>query len=282
MSQGGSYVEVFSAQGRDPVSKWRLTGTGIRKIFDKDVKSYVYVLEGESATTKMSIPKDEKQSLFLIQKYLILQIMVPLGHSFSFELGVVDMGNNKRRIFLSSSNRELTVTPLHARFPLSMLRLGVWLNLCLDLNSLVGETFKGHTFKSIESLTISANCHLRKMFTMKTQPADTTNDDEIYGCDSPNSGDVEPIPKGMQFTTSPHHTQVCTVLMLLPWKHELILRWNFIEEVYMCIIKSQFGDMPNLATSLQLLTLFSGYYIQYTYPPYRLSLPILYESRVPA
>lgn len=173
------------------------------------MKSYVYVLEGQSTTTKMSIPKDEKQPLFLIQKYLVLQILVPLGHSFSLELGITDLGNNKRRIFLSSSHRDITVTPLHARFPLSILRLGEWLNLCLDLNSLVGETFKEHTFKSIDSMTLSANCHLRKIFTMKTQPPDTTNDDEIYGCNgSTNAGGTEPIPKGMQFTATNHQTQV--------------------------------------------------------------------------
>ncbi|XP_032221977.2 protein CFAP20DC isoform X1 [Nematostella vectensis] len=216
--QGGPFVEVFSAQGRDPVSKWRLCGNAstAKKIFDRDVKSYVFILEGESTTTKMSIPKDEKQSLFLIQKYLILQLFVPLGHSFSFELGITDMGNNKRRIFMSSSHREVTVTPLHARFPLSILRLGVWLNLCLDLNSLVGETFKGQAFKVLESLTVSANCHLRKIFTMKTQPPDTTDDDNLYGSHT-NSGEVEAIPKAMQFTTIPdlqHYTQVINITKL--------------------------------------------------------------------
>lgn len=211
-------MEVFSAQGKDPVAKWRLSGSqsAFKKIFDKDVKSYVYVLEGESITTKMSIPKDEKQSLFLIQKYLILQILVPLGHSFSLELGITDLGNNKRRIFLSSSHRDITVTPLHARFPLSILRLGEWLNLCLDLNSLVSETFKEHsTFKSIDSLTLSANCHLRKIFTMKNQPLDTTDDDDIYGCNvSTNGGHTEPIPKSMQFTSTKHQTQVINLLKL--------------------------------------------------------------------
>ena len=52
-----------------------------------------------------------------------------------------------------------------------------WLNLCFDLVSLVGDTWKGQTFKSIESICISANCKLRRMFTMKSQPPDTTEDD---------------------------------------------------------------------------------------------------------
>lgn len=206
-------MEVFSAQGRDPVAKWRLTGSASakNKVYDKDVKSFVYILEGETATTKMSLPRDEKQSLWLIQRYLVLQLHVPLGHSFSLEFGVTDTGNNKRRILLSSNHRDITITQLHARFPLNILRLGIWLNLCLDLQSLVGETFKGQSFKALENLTISASCRLRKIFTMKSQPFDTTGDDEIYNCGNTNSGELENIPKSLQLSTSPdlqHHTQV--------------------------------------------------------------------------
>lgn len=206
-------MEVFSAQGRDPVAKWRLTGSASakNKVYDKDVKSFVYILEGETTTTKMSLPKDEKQPLWLIQRYLVLQLHVPLGHSFSLEFGVTDTGNNKRRILLSSNHRDITITQLHARFPLNILRLGIWLNLCLDLQSLVGETFKGQSFKALENLTISASCRLRKIFTMKLQPFDTTDDDEIYNCENTNSGELENIPKSLQLSTSPdlqHHTQV--------------------------------------------------------------------------
>ena len=206
-------MEVFSAQGRDPVAKWRLTGSASmkNKVYDKDVKSFVYILEGETTTTKMSLPKDEKQSLWLIQRYLVLQLYVPLGHSFSLEFGVTDTGNNKRRILLSSNHRDITITQLHARFPLNILRVGIWLNLCLDLQSLVGETFKGQSFKALENLTISASCRLRKIFTMKLQPFDTTDDDEIYNCDNTNSGELENIPKSLQLSTSPdiqYHTQV--------------------------------------------------------------------------
>ncbi len=52
-----------------------------------------------------------------------------------------------------------------------------WLNLCVDLLSLVGETWAGETYKSIESVCVSANCRLRRLFTMKAQPADSTDDE---------------------------------------------------------------------------------------------------------
>ena len=55
-----------------------------------------------------------------------------------------------------------------------------WLNLCFDMVSLVGETWRGQTFKALESISISANCRLRKIFTMKIQPPDTVGDDGKY------------------------------------------------------------------------------------------------------
>ena len=206
-------MEIFSAQGRDPLSKWRLHGSGaaIRKVYDKDVKSYVYYLEGEPTTTKITLPKDDKLSLSLIQRYLVLQLYVPLGHSFSLEFGISDVHNSKRRISLSSNLREITINPLHARFPLSILRLGVWLDLCLDLISLVEEAFKGQSFRAVESLTISANCRLRRIFTMKAQPPDTTDDDEIYGCGNTNDGELEDLPRNFQLSAAAevqHQTQV--------------------------------------------------------------------------
>ena len=218
--QGGPYVEVFSVQGRETVAKWRLSGSASakNKVYDKDVKSFVYILEGETTTTKMSLPKDEKQSLGLLQRFLVLQLYVPLGHSFSLEFGITDSGNNKRRILLSSNHRDVTITQLHARFPLNILRLGVWLNLCMDLQSIVGETFKGQSFKALENLTISASCRLRKIFTMKLQPYDTTDDDEIYCCESTNCGELDNIPKALQLSTSPdvqYYTQVSLTFLFV-------------------------------------------------------------------
>ena len=58
-SQGGPHVEVFSAQGRDPVARWKLSGT-IKKEYDRQVKGYVYVMEGGSSTTRMQLPRNER------------------------------------------------------------------------------------------------------------------------------------------------------------------------------------------------------------------------------
>ncbi|KAK3579069.1 hypothetical protein CHS0354_029929 [Potamilus streckersoni] len=209
--QGGVSFEVFSPQGKDPAVLWKVTGN-VKKVYDRDVKSYVYALEGSPATNKMQLPKDSRQSLTLIQRYLIIQIYIPKGSDFSMELGVTDMGNNKRRLCFSSAQKDTQITPLHARIPLTVLKRGMWLNLCLDMVSMVGETWNGQTYKAIEGVNLSANCKVRKIFTMKVQPPDTAGDEELYGCAPSNIGELEPVPQKFQFATDVQHiTQLLTV-----------------------------------------------------------------------
>ncbi|EAW65386.1 FLJ42117 protein, isoform CRA_d [Homo sapiens] len=122
--QGGAFVEIFSAQGKNPGAKWKILGSPsvIWKEFDKEVKSFVFVLEGSSQTNKIQLPKENKQSLGLIQRFLVLQIYVPLGQDFSTELLITDLGNIKRRLYLSTVHKELSSTPLHAKIPLFMIK----------------------------------------------------------------------------------------------------------------------------------------------------------------
>lgn len=56
-------MDVFSAQGRDPASQWKLTGS-VKKEFDKLVRGYVYTMEGgaSTTTTRMQLPKSDKSS----------------------------------------------------------------------------------------------------------------------------------------------------------------------------------------------------------------------------
>ena len=57
----------------------------ISQLFDKTIKSYVYLLEG-GPSSKMLIPKDEKTGLSLIQPFVVVQISVPLGVGFNVEI----------------------------------------------------------------------------------------------------------------------------------------------------------------------------------------------------
>uniref|UniRef100_A0A7N9D3D0 CFAP20 domain containing n=1 Tax=Macaca fascicularis TaxID=9541 RepID=A0A7N9D3D0_MACFA len=148
--------------------------------FDKEVKSFVFVLEGSSQTNKIQLPKENKQILGLIQRFLVLQIYVPLGQDFSTELLITDLGNIKRRLYLSTVHKELSSTPLHAKIPLFMIKRKIWCNLCIDLVAFTSEIFKGAVFQSLDGIVVSANCKLRKIFTLKSKPQDTADKDDQF------------------------------------------------------------------------------------------------------
>ncbi|XP_053809679.1 protein CFAP20DC isoform X7 [Vidua chalybeata] len=177
--QGGQFVEIFSAQGKNPGAKWKIFGnpSAISKEYDKELKGFVFVLEGNSLINKMKLPRETKQTLGLVQQFLTLQIFVPLGKDFSTELLITDFDNIKRRLYLSTVHKELSVTPLHAKIPLFMIKRKIWCNMCIDLVTFTYEIFRGALFRSLDGIIISANCKLRKVFTLKFKPQNTAEED---------------------------------------------------------------------------------------------------------
>ncbi|XP_036595340.1 protein CFAP20DC [Trichosurus vulpecula] len=215
--QGGPFVEIFSAQGKNPGAKWKIFGSPsvIWKEFDKEVKSFVFVLEGSSQTNKIQLPKENKQILGLIQRFLVLQIYVPLGQDFSTELLITDLGNIKRRLYLSTVHKELSATPLHAKIPLFMIKRKIWCNLCIDLAAFTRDIFKGAVFQSLDRIIVSANCKLRKIFTLKSRPQDTADRDDVYGAPFTTDEPTDIIPRSCQLTTDvPQVTQLLNMTKL--------------------------------------------------------------------
>ncbi|XP_072454908.1 protein CFAP20DC isoform X11 [Notamacropus eugenii] len=213
--QGGPFVEIFSAQGKNPGARWKIFGSPsvIWKEFDKEVKSFVFVLEGSSQTNKIQLPKENKQILGLIQRFLVLQIYVPLGQDFSTELLITDLGNIKRRLYLSTVHKELSATPLHAKIPLFMIKRKIWCNLCIDLVAFTSDIFKGAVFQSLDGIIVSASCKLRKIFTLKSKPRDTA--DDIYGAPFTSDEPTDIIPRSCQLTTDvPQVTQLLNMTKL--------------------------------------------------------------------
>ena len=98
---GGPAVEVLTTSGKNPLEKWKVTGTP-QKVFDSQMKGYIYSLDGQ---TKISVPKEEKENLSLIQPFLVLQIYIPMGKNLHIEVGLTDsakviansINNNYRR-----------------------------------------------------------------------------------------------------------------------------------------------------------------------------------------
>ncbi|XP_029456858.1 uncharacterized protein C3orf67 homolog isoform X2 [Rhinatrema bivittatum] len=157
----------------------------------------------------MQLPKENKQTLGLIQQFLILQVNVPLGKDFSIELLVTDLGNIKRRLYLSTVHKELSSTPLHAKIPLFIIRRKIWCNLCIDLVAFTSGIFKGAVFQSLDGIIVSANCKLRKIFTMKLKPQGTPEEDDIYVVPPMAEEPTDVIPRSCQFTTDvPQVTQL--------------------------------------------------------------------------
>ncbi|XP_072203469.1 protein CFAP20DC isoform X3 [Excalfactoria chinensis] len=209
--QGGPSVEIFSAQGKNPGAKWRIFGnpSAIWKEYDKETKGFVFVLEGSNQINRMQLPKETRQTLGLIQPFLTLQILVPLGQDFSTELLITDLGNIKRRLYLSTVHKELSVTPLHAKIPLFMIKRKIWCNLCIDLVAFTSEIFRGAIFQSLDGIIISANCKLRKIFTLKSKPQDTAeeNDQRVVSFTPCEPTDV--IPRSCQLNADvPQVTQL--------------------------------------------------------------------------
>jgi len=207
--QGGTFLEVLNVQGKDLTSKCKMLGSSINdgsREFDKSIKSYVLLLEGESTRTKVIIPKDTKQGLCILQSLLVLQLWVPAGLSFSVEVTISDSSNQKRRILLSTSYKDISVTSFHVKIPLTTIKRELWLNFCLDLKSIVQDCFSGQDFRTIDSIIICANCKLRRVFTLRCQPKDDFTN-EVVMVDSL----CEEIPKSLQIVAASnvqHGTQV--------------------------------------------------------------------------
>ncbi|XP_076202646.1 protein CFAP20DC isoform X2 [Aptenodytes patagonicus] len=209
--QGGPFVEIFSAQGKNPGAKWKIFGnpSAIWKEYDKEVKGFVFVLEGSSQINKMQLPKETRQTLGLIQQFLTLQIFVPLGQDFSTELLITDLGNIKRRLYLSTVHKELSVTPLHAKIPLFTIKRKIWCNMCIDLVAFTSEIFRGAVFQSLDGISISANCKLRKIFTLKSKPQDTAEEDDMCVVPFMPYKPTDVIPRTCQLNTDvPQVTQL--------------------------------------------------------------------------
>ena len=71
------------------------------KYFDKQVKSYIYTLNGQSS--KICFPASDQRELALHQKYLVLHVNIPIGSSWSMELGITDVNGTKRRINVTTN-----------------------------------------------------------------------------------------------------------------------------------------------------------------------------------
>ena len=65
---------------------------------------------------------------------------------------------------------------MHCRIPLVNLTLNTWINLSIDVISFVSECFKTQTFRSIEYISITGNCKLKRILSMRNTLYNYPND----------------------------------------------------------------------------------------------------------
>ncbi|XP_068763292.1 protein CFAP20DC isoform X2 [Struthio camelus] len=90
-----------------------------------------------------------------------------------------------------------------------MIKRKIWCNMCIDLVAFTSEIFRGAVFQSLDGIIISANCKLRKIFTLKSKPQDTAEEDDVcvvpFAPDKPSAV----IPRNCQLNTDvPQVTQL--------------------------------------------------------------------------
>eukprot|EP00397_Hematodinium_sp_SG-2012_P007306 GEMP01007349.1.p1 GENE.GEMP01007349.1~~GEMP01007349.1.p1 ORF type:complete len:1107 (+),score=299.75 GEMP01007349.1:334-3654(+) len=166
--QGAPAFEILSPQGANPTANWKISG--VQRLFDKNLKGYVFHVAGNAL---MQLPREDKPKLGLVQPILVMQVYLPQGKPFSVEIGITDATRTRRRLLFSSTFKEMSTNPLHARFPLvdssSVMRVrrNCWVNLCFDIDAMVPKAWPGQHYKTLDSLQISPDCRLRKVYTIK-------------------------------------------------------------------------------------------------------------------
>ncbi|KAH6568005.1 hypothetical protein BASA60_008837 [Batrachochytrium salamandrivorans] len=176
--QGGPSFEIFSSQGTAAsLLQWKINNKRSITKFDPmspEEQGFCHICEGLG---RLSFPKDERQKAYLIQPFLVMQLYVPNGQPFSIELSVSDLNGNQRRFFLSTAHKEIKSTALHCGIPLGAIKRGVWLNICLDMASLVSDNYHGQSFRSLDSIALLGIFRLRRIFTLLKQLPDTTGEE---------------------------------------------------------------------------------------------------------
>ncbi|KAM8867323.1 protein CFAP20DC-like [Synchiropus picturatus] len=169
--RGPGCIELFCARGNNPAKNWKLTGSSsaIRRDYNKDLRGLVYRLDAGSRMVKMQMPANEKMSLGIEQRFLVFQVNIPDEKDFSFELVVTGVDNIQRRLYFSTMRRQLCTSSLfNAQIPVMGIKRDVWSTLFFDLKSF-SEVFTTKGRLTLNTITLHANCEVRRIFTMEPQ-----------------------------------------------------------------------------------------------------------------
>jgi Protein of unknown function (DUF667) len=98
--------------------------------------------------------------------------MIPENESFSLEFNVLDLNKTNRCILIGNNDsdnfspNEVYVTDTFSRIPNNIIERRIWLNLVIDIRNLYNCLYRGSTFRSLEGITISSMCKIRRVMTL--------------------------------------------------------------------------------------------------------------------
>ncbi|CAG9329797.1 unnamed protein product [Blepharisma stoltei] len=193
--QSGPYVELANPSEKTP--QWSINKPKW-KLFEKTVKGYIISLDSHNA--KLQLPSNDKQSLALIQPYLVLQVYLTPGQPFTLDLAISDISGTKRRLLFSSASKEIVSAPLHSRIPNWPFLRGAWSCISIDMSSFVTACFPGNTFRSLDSITVHSFCKIRRIFTMKNPLFELSENSAKNPQNCENVPKVLEFPPGVQFS----------------------------------------------------------------------------------
>ena len=167
------YDVVFKSSGSKPLERCLSSGS-VSRVYDKTSKGYVLALSG-GRSTNVHFPKKKSASLGLTstRPYLVLQVYVPVGRPFTCEVVISDDKLTRRRLIFSTAFKEELYGELHAQISLQNLERGRWLNVCIDMLSIMGVCFEndGKTnFRVCDAITVSSVCKLRSVYVVRENP----------------------------------------------------------------------------------------------------------------
>ncbi|TNJ30415.1 hypothetical protein GMRT_14103 [Giardia muris] len=174
--QGGPYILLLEAKGQNPTQTWNTKKASVTRVYNKEMKTYVLDVTGKIGS-KITLPDvPEKQQLGITQPYLIFTLFILKDQPFSVNITILDHTRNRIRLYFSTANKTVKITPLHARLPLHAVA-GTWSCLTFDLTEIIRTCFPSSEFSSISSLEVMPYCTLLRVLTAKACPLPTL---ELY------------------------------------------------------------------------------------------------------
>ncbi|OMJ83047.1 hypothetical protein SteCoe_16144 [Stentor coeruleus] len=160
------YSELLTTQNRKMLESWQIQGQA-SFVFDENCKGYLLNLNSAS----IECPKNAKHSLKLLRPFIMFQVYFYPGKLFTLELIASDSDGVKRRIILTHC-KSITRNLMHTRLPNACIEKNTWLYLYLNVVSLFNLCFPTRAFRSLDGITLSATCKLRKIYSISEMDID--------------------------------------------------------------------------------------------------------------